>query len=70
MAKLTLTTIFQGFYFYDGHKKACTLYSNVDDGYFKGHFCAEAKHKTREETNDKETFEFSRFDFKFFKVPL
>ena len=47
----------QGFYFYDGHKKACTLYSNVDDEYFQGHFCAEAKHKTRQEVNDKQTCE-------------
>ena len=39
---------FRGYYFYDGYKKACTLYSNVDDTYFKGHFCAQADHNTRE----------------------
>ena len=39
----------KGFYFYDGRVKACTLYSNVDDQYFNGHFCAARDPKDRQE---------------------
>ena len=42
---------FQGFYFYDGTVKACTLYSNVDDQYFNGHFCAARDPKDRQESD-------------------
>ena len=42
---------FKGFYFYDGTVKACTLYSNVDDQYFNGHFCAARDPKDRQESD-------------------
>ena len=40
--------LFQGFYFYDGKVKACTLYSNIADEYFKGRFCEEKDPKDRQ----------------------
>ena len=44
---------FQGFYFYDGKVKACTLYSNIDDEYFEGRFCESKDPKNRQEIDDK-----------------
>ena len=49
---------FQGFYFYDGKVKACTLYSNVEGKYFDGHFCEEKDPKVRQETDHKFSFIF------------